>query len=369
MGRKLLQMNANPHLILWVLSFLTGRDQRVRVNGHLSTVRTISTGSPQGSVISPLLFTLYTNDCRSTTPGITYIKYSDDTEIMDTTNTDGQLQTELDSFSLWCKDNCLDLNSILTFNITAWFGSLSVTHRNTLNRIVRISNLPQSEKIQQLQRLSDDINMNPPETVPLQGGNVLYPNMGQPVMIQQTKVSVEEMPRDHIIWSLCSLVYMNPCCLGLAALFHSIKARDRKVVGDLEAARVHGSKARTLNIVATVLICILIVIMIVVYSVAGKRIYYTPGMVRQTNLRLERMPRDHIVWSLLSLLCLNPMCLGLSALIHSVKYLDGSLLEKPQVPQTRTDEKLVILGMTLYPHCLSCVSEWLVVVGGADGTK
>ncbi|KAK7915928.1 hypothetical protein WMY93_011689 [Mugilogobius chulae] len=110
MGCKLLQMNANPHLILWVLSFLTERDQRVRVNGHLSTVRTISTGSQQGSVISPLLFTLYTNDCRSTTPGITYIKYSDDTVIMDTTNTDGLLQTELDSFSLWCKDNCLDLN-------------------------------------------------------------------------------------------------------------------------------------------------------------------------------------------------------------------------------------------------------------------
>lgn len=65
---------------------------------------------PEGSVISPLLFTLYTNDCRSSTPGITCIKYSDDTVIMDTTNTDGLLQTELDSFSLWCRDNCLDLN-------------------------------------------------------------------------------------------------------------------------------------------------------------------------------------------------------------------------------------------------------------------
>lgn len=32
MGRKVLQLNANPHLILWVLSFLTERGQRVRVN-------------------------------------------------------------------------------------------------------------------------------------------------------------------------------------------------------------------------------------------------------------------------------------------------------------------------------------------------
>lgn len=226
MGRKLLQMDIDPHLILWVLSFLTNRPQRVRVNGHLSAPRTISTGSPQGSVISPLLFTLYTDNCRSSTPGITYIKYSDDTVIMDTTNTDGLLQKELDSFALWCRDNCLDLNtsktkemvidfrhryltptlsvntetiervesykylgtimdykltfqlhsehlvskchqrlfflrklrklqvhqtilsafykcfieSILTFNITAWFGSLSITHRNSLNKIVKLSN-------------------------------------------------------------------------------------------------------------------------------------------------------------------------------------------------------------------------------------
>lgn len=70
MGRKLLQMDVNPHLVLWVLSFLIGRHQWVRVNGHLSSHLTISTGAPQGSVISPILFTLYTNDCRSSTPGI-----------------------------------------------------------------------------------------------------------------------------------------------------------------------------------------------------------------------------------------------------------------------------------------------------------
>lgn len=55
MRSKLCGMNANPHLILWVFSFLTGRDQRVRVDGHFTTARTITTGnSPQGSVISSL---------------------------------------------------------------------------------------------------------------------------------------------------------------------------------------------------------------------------------------------------------------------------------------------------------------------------
>ena len=103
-------MDANPHLIIWVLSFLTGRHQRLRVNSYLSSSRRISTGAPQGSVISPVLYTLYTHDCRSTNPDITYIKYSDDTVIMDSTNSSDQVQSELDTSSGWCRWNCLDLN-------------------------------------------------------------------------------------------------------------------------------------------------------------------------------------------------------------------------------------------------------------------
>lgn len=101
-------MNANLQLILWFLSFLAGSDHIVRVN--LSTARMISIGSREGSVISPLLFSLFTNNCRNTTLGITFIKYSGDTVIIECSITDGLLQTKLDFFSLWCRNNCLDLN-------------------------------------------------------------------------------------------------------------------------------------------------------------------------------------------------------------------------------------------------------------------
>ena len=116
MGRKLLWMDVNPHLILWILSFLINR-----VNGHLSSSRSVSTGAPQGSVISPVLYTLYTDDCRSTNPGITYIKYCVDTVIMDTTNTPGQLQAEMDIFAEWCRRNCLDLNPSKTKEVVVDF--------------------------------------------------------------------------------------------------------------------------------------------------------------------------------------------------------------------------------------------------------
>ncbi|XP_051807751.1 dispanin subfamily A member 2b-like [Acanthochromis polyacanthus] len=114
----------------------------------------------------------------------------------------------------------------------------------------------------------------PSASVPLQG--VPY---GQPQasMVQYTTVNViEEPPKDHIIWSIFNFFYMNPFCLGLAALIYSVKARDRKMVGDLQRARHHGSTARNLNIAATVLIGLTVLILIIIFSIisAQENYYY-----------------------------------------------------------------------------------------------
>jgi len=62
MMERLGQLGVNLNLIRWVESFLTERTQCVRENEVVSSQ--IMT-TPQGSVISPVLFTLYTNECRS----------------------------------------------------------------------------------------------------------------------------------------------------------------------------------------------------------------------------------------------------------------------------------------------------------------
>ena len=73
-----------PHqIVLWILDFLTDRVQRVSVNGRFSDSLIMSTGSPQGCVLSPLLFIMYTDGCRSSQEGSSYlVKFSDDTALL-----------------------------------------------------------------------------------------------------------------------------------------------------------------------------------------------------------------------------------------------------------------------------------------------
>ncbi|XP_075905394.1 interferon-induced transmembrane protein 1-like [Nelusetta ayraudi] len=90
-----------------------------------------------------------------------------------------------------------------------------------------------------------------------------------PPLVQYTAVTmVAETPKDHIIWSLCLFVYCNPCFLGLVALIFSIKARDRKMMGDLQEAQRYGSTARIINIVATVLLCLIVTACVIYYAIA-----------------------------------------------------------------------------------------------------
>ncbi|KAI3373982.1 hypothetical protein L3Q82_022545, partial [Scortum barcoo] len=76
---KLDQLGINTSLCNWLLDFLSGRPQAVRVGRNTSSTTTLNTGAPQGCVLSPLLFTLLTHDCTSSHISNLLIKFADDT--------------------------------------------------------------------------------------------------------------------------------------------------------------------------------------------------------------------------------------------------------------------------------------------------
>lgn len=66
----------------WIRDFLRNRPQNVRLGPHLSSTRTLSTGSQQGCVLSPLLYCLYTYDCRPAHKDNIIVKFADDTTVV-----------------------------------------------------------------------------------------------------------------------------------------------------------------------------------------------------------------------------------------------------------------------------------------------
>ncbi|XP_035769113.1 integrin beta-like protein B [Neolamprologus brichardi] len=109
---KLRDLGLNSRLCAWVLDFLTGRTQVVRVGRCVSNSITINTGAPQGCVLSPLLYSLYTSDCVITHGSNTIVKFADDTVVLGaiSNNDEAAYMDEVKNLASWCQDNHLQLN-------------------------------------------------------------------------------------------------------------------------------------------------------------------------------------------------------------------------------------------------------------------
>lgn len=60
--RKLKGLCITGTILKWIQSFLSGRRQKVAVNGKESSWSVVLSGVPKGSVLGPLLFVCYIND-------------------------------------------------------------------------------------------------------------------------------------------------------------------------------------------------------------------------------------------------------------------------------------------------------------------
>lgn len=63
-------------------AYLTGRQQRVKVNNELSDSRVVTCGVPQGTVLGPILFSVYMNELLNLKVKAKIISYADDTVLL-----------------------------------------------------------------------------------------------------------------------------------------------------------------------------------------------------------------------------------------------------------------------------------------------
>ena len=70
-------------LLKWLRSYLSNRMQNVYLNGTTNVARPVTCDVPQGSVLEPLLFTLYTVDIGEIiqSHGLKHHSYADDNQV------------------------------------------------------------------------------------------------------------------------------------------------------------------------------------------------------------------------------------------------------------------------------------------------
>ena len=101
--QKLTSFGINSKILQWIKDFLWNRTQQVVLNGQKSSTTSVTSGVPQGSVLGPVLFTLFVNDIPSMVSSPTFM-FADDTKIfccVKSGDDHGALQNDLNLLYEW----------------------------------------------------------------------------------------------------------------------------------------------------------------------------------------------------------------------------------------------------------------------------
>ncbi|MEL6988110.1 MAG: reverse transcriptase family protein [Bacteroidota bacterium] len=93
-------------------SYLTDRYQYIHIGSRSSSMKRLTTGVPQGSILGPLLFLIYINDLPKNCSNVFVSLYADDTALLsiDPVDPTVKLKDNLENLKIWFSVNRLQLN-------------------------------------------------------------------------------------------------------------------------------------------------------------------------------------------------------------------------------------------------------------------
>ena len=113
--KKLKSSGCSDKALKWFKSYLCYREQYTIIDGKSSSRRSVASGVPQGSVLGPLLFSIYVNDIPSRVNTGKMLMFADDATVFVTgtsvENVQNNLNQAMQEVHQWTVDNKMLLNT------------------------------------------------------------------------------------------------------------------------------------------------------------------------------------------------------------------------------------------------------------------
>ena len=136
---KLKAYGVSGQLLTWFADYLSGRHQRVVIDGATSQWAPVTSGVPQGSLLGPMLFIIFINDLPDVAIGDVFTSlYADDTKVYRNINTIEDcmsMQKTLINMDTWTRQNNIRFNASKCKALTI------IRKKRPLNFIYKLDNV------------------------------------------------------------------------------------------------------------------------------------------------------------------------------------------------------------------------------------
>jgi hypothetical protein len=132
----------NP-MLSWLCTYITDK-KRVKMHYYITDQIIVTSGVPQSSNLSPILFNIFINDLYNEFHYCKYLLFADDLKIylnINTNNDCKKLQEDLKKFEAWCTRNQIKINISKCSKITFTKRKKPIVWKYTIYIIFLVQNL------------------------------------------------------------------------------------------------------------------------------------------------------------------------------------------------------------------------------------